>query len=110
MNLVAFVVVDLALKLILLAVFQMIILKVLPISILTDNSVEIDIIKGGTDVHFSPTINYIKNALLPVLRKFNVNASVKILKYGYYPKGMGVTLKVFLSKRIRSVVWDKGET
>lgn len=85
----------------------MVILTLLPISVLADKPVEINIVKGGTDVHFSPTINYIRFVLLHVLRKFNINALVKVLKYGYYPKGMGyVTLKVFPSNRIKPVLLD----
>lgn len=86
----------------------MILLTILPICILADNPVEIDIIKGGTDVHFSPTINYIRYVLLPVLRRFDVKASIKVLKYGYYPKGMGwVSLKAFPSRMIKPVVLDR---
>jgi len=89
----------------------MVILTILPISVLADKLVEINIVKGGTDVRFSPTINYIKFVLLYVLRKFNVNASVEVLKYGYYPKGMGwVTLKVSPLNRIKPVLLDRRGT
>jgi len=82
----------------------MLFLTVLPISIFTDKPVEIQVSKGGTDVHRSPTINYLKYILLPVLRLMNIHAEIEIKKYGYYPKGMGeAILKVNPTKSIKSI-------
>ncbi len=73
----------------------MLLLTVLPVCLFSRGSVNLRVLKGGTDVPNSPTINYMRNVLLPVLKKMSVDASITVHKYGYYPKGMGeVTLTV----------------
>ena len=73
----------------------MLIMTVLPMCAFADRPVTLHVEKGGTDVRHSPTINYIRHVLLPVLESMGLKASVEVHKYGYYPKGMGaVTLKV----------------
>lgn len=67
----------------------MLLLTVLPICAFARNAVYLRVVKGGTDVRNSPTINYIKHVLLQMLNRMNLNASLTIHKYGYYPKGMG---------------------
>jgi RNA 3'-terminal phosphate cyclase (ATP) len=67
----------------------MVLMTVLPICLLTENTVELHVTKGGTDVSNSPTINYLRNVLLPTLKLMGVDASITVHKYGYYPKGMG---------------------
>ena len=44
---------------------------------------------GGTSVKWSPPIRYLQNVALPILEKMNYKAKIKLLKEGYYPKGMG---------------------
>lgn len=81
------------------------IMTILPICIFSINPVSIHISKGGTDVSYSPTINYIKFILLPTLRKMGVKASIQILSYGYYPKGMGeVIFKTAPSPFLNSII------
>ncbi|MBC5792814.1 MAG: RNA 3'-terminal phosphate cyclase [Nanohaloarchaea archaeon] len=45
--------------------------------------------KGGTDVKWSPPIDYLKQIKLPLLEKFGLKASVDLEKTGYYPSGNG---------------------
>jgi len=45
-------------------------------------------IKGGTDVQWSPPIDYLTNILVPQYRRF-CEIDVKLMKRGYYPKGKG---------------------
>ena len=45
--------------------------------------------KGGTDVKWSPTLDYLKNVKLPLLRRFGVKAEIDRVKTGYYPAGGG---------------------
>jgi RNA 3'-terminal phosphate cyclase len=54
------------------------------------------VLKGGTNVPFSPSIDHVQLVLLPLLeRHFNVRATLDIKKRGYYPKGGGeVVVKV----------------
>lgn len=44
---------------------------------------------GGTDVSWSPTIDYFRHVTLPALRLAGVNASCRLVRRGYYPKGGG---------------------
>jgi RNA 3'-terminal phosphate cyclase (ATP) len=62
---------------------------VLPICTLAKDPVRLHVMKGGTDVSHSPTINYLKNVFLPTLRQMGLEAVINVHKYGYYPRGMG---------------------
>jgi RNA 3'-terminal phosphate cyclase (ATP) len=45
--------------------------------------------KGGTDVKWSPTLDYLKHVKLPLLRSFGVKAEVDRARTGYYSAGGG---------------------
>jgi RNA 3'-terminal phosphate cyclase (ATP) len=80
----------------------MLILTVLPICAYAKETVTLHISKGGTDVSHSPTINYMRYILLPTLQRMELEASLTVQKYGYYPKGMGeVTLTVQPCKSLK---------
>lgn len=49
-------------------------------------------IHGGTDVQWSPTVDYFKNVFLPAISSFGAKASLEILQRGYYPRGQGEVL------------------
>jgi RNA 3'-terminal phosphate cyclase (GTP) len=44
---------------------------------------------GGTDVKWSPPIDYYHLVLFPLLKKVGLNCSLRIRQRGYYPKGGG---------------------
>ena len=67
----------------------MLLLATLPICLFAKNPVHLHVAKGGTDTIHAPTINYLRNVFLPVLRQIGVEAEITVQKYGYYPKGMG---------------------
>ena len=46
-------------------------------------------ITGGTDVRWSPTADYQRYVLLPTLKAFGIEARLKVVKRGYYPRGGG---------------------
>jgi RNA 3'-phosphate cyclase len=53
-------------------------------------------ITGGTDVPWSPTIDYFEHIFCYFLKRMNIGIDVEILKRGFYPKGGGkvrVTIK-----------------
>ncbi|MCJ7771366.1 RNA 3'-terminal phosphate cyclase [Candidatus Bathyarchaeota archaeon] len=82
----------------------MLILTVLPLCMFASQPVDLLITKGGTDVSHSPTINYLRFILLPLLEKMGAKASIEVNKYGYYPKGMGeITLTVHPHKEMFSL-------
>jgi RNA 3'-phosphate cyclase len=64
-------------------------ITVLPICAFAKDTVRLHVTKGGTDVSHSPTINYMRNVFLTVLKHMGLDASIIVHKYGYYPKGMG---------------------
>lgn len=74
----------------------MLLLTILPICAYAEQTVEVHVINGGTDVRHAPTINYLKHVLLPTLGKMGIRTSLEIHRYGYYPKGRGaVTLTAY---------------
>lgn len=74
------------------------ILQVLiPISLICQRKLEVHI-KGGTDVIWSPTIDYTRFVLGEAYSRMGINFSLKLIKRGYYPKGNGeVKLEIFPS-------------
>ena len=86
---------------------SMLLMTVLPICACAENTVELRVAKGGTDVSNAPTINYMRFVLLPTLRRMGLNAIVNIRKYGYYPKGNGeVTAIVEPTKSLKPLVLE----
>jgi len=49
-------------------------------------------IQGGTDVNWSPAVDYFKNVFLPALSSFGARVSLAVLQRGYYPRGQGEVL------------------
>ncbi|RLE66323.1 MAG: RNA 3'-phosphate cyclase [Thermoprotei archaeon] len=47
-------------------------------------------IRGGTDVQWSPPIDYIRFVLLPILRSIGVDVDIQVIRRGHYPKGGGL--------------------
>ena len=67
-------------------------------------------IKGGTDVLWSPTIDYTQHVLKEAYSRMGINFSFKLIRRGYYPKGNGeIQLKIFPSK-IRSIKFSERKT
>jgi len=86
----------------------MLLMTVLPICTQAREKVELHISKGGTDVSHSPTINYMRFVLLPVLHHMGLRATVDVKKYGYYPKGMGeVTVSVEPCKNLKPICLER---
>ncbi|MHA2406014.1 MAG: RNA 3'-terminal phosphate cyclase [Candidatus Hermodarchaeia archaeon] len=82
----------------------MLLLTILPICAYAEKTVQIHVIKGGTDVRHAPTIHYLKQVLLPMLGRMGFTTSLEIQRYGYYPKGMGeVTLTVHPRQRLSAL-------
>jgi RNA 3'-phosphate cyclase len=67
----------------------MLFMATLPICLYAESPVRVHVAKGGTDTTHAPTINYLRQVLLPTLRRMGVEAEITVQKYGYYPKGMG---------------------
>lgn len=85
----------------------MLLMTVLPICASAEQTVQVHVSKGGTDVSHSPTTNYLRFVLLPTLKRMGLEASLNVHKYGYYPKGMGeATLTVAPCKSLKPVLLE----
>jgi RNA 3'-terminal phosphate cyclase (ATP) len=68
------------------------------------------IIKGGTDVLWSPSIDYTQNVLREAYSRMGIEFSVKLNKRGYYPKGNGeINLQVYPSL-VKPISFTKRKT
>ncbi|KAH8329835.1 hypothetical protein KR067_002793 [Drosophila pandora] len=54
---------------------------------------------GGTNVSFAPQVEYMQQVLLPNLKRFGIHFEMKILHYGFYPRGNGRCLLEVLPMR-----------
>lgn len=59
----------------------------LPLSLASGDS--LITLRGGTHVNFSPTITYIEQVYLPILKRMGIEAEVKLGAWGWYPQGGG---------------------
>lgn len=47
-------------------------------------------IQGGTDVKYSPTIDYIRYLLRDILSRIGITFSINVIRRGFYPNGQGI--------------------
>ncbi len=47
-------------------------------------------VTGGTDVRWSPSIDYLEHVSLPILKLMGYSASMNMVQRGHYPKGGGI--------------------
>ena len=47
-------------------------------------------IRGGTDVKWSPPVDYVRLVTLPILERIGFAMSMTVVRRGYYPKGGGL--------------------
>jgi RNA 3'-terminal phosphate cyclase (ATP) len=85
----------------------MLLMTVLPICSSAQQTVQLHVSRGGTDVSHSPTINYLRFVLLPTLKHMGLDTSLTVHKYGYYPKGMGeVTTTVEPCRSLKPILLE----
>ena len=74
-----------------------------PICIHADDEVELEII-GGTDVLWSPNIEYFQEVFCGNVKKMGIEIESEIIKYGFYPKGGGkVKVRIKPCKELKSI-------
>ncbi|MDD2439446.1 MAG: RNA 3'-terminal phosphate cyclase [Methanosarcinaceae archaeon] len=59
-------------------------------------------IRGGTDVAWAPSIDYLQQVTLKALRKMGYGCELELQKRGYYPKGGGVVTATFKPCKLKS--------
>ncbi len=64
---------------------------VLPVAAFAPEPVEIEI-RGGTDVPWSPPVDYVRFVLRPLLEKFGYHFELEVRRRGHYPKGGGIVV------------------
>ncbi|MGC8608036.1 MAG: RNA 3'-terminal phosphate cyclase [Vulcanisaeta sp.] len=60
-------------------------------------------ITGGTDVPWSPPIDYVRFVMLPMLGLFGVKAEVRLVRRGHYPRGGGEVVLTVEPSKLRPV-------
>ncbi len=63
----------------------------MPALLKAGSSVSLEV-HGGTDVQWSPTVDYFKQVFLPALTGFGARISLELMQRGYYPRGQGKVL------------------
>lgn len=63
----------------------------LPIIAYAPGPVEVRV-RGGTDVPWSPPIDYLRNVIAHYLRKFGYGPEIELVRRGHYPRGGGLVV------------------
>jgi len=75
----------------------------MPAAAFVPDKLEIDV-TGGTDVRWSPTIDYMRFVKLPMLDKMGCEYQLKVLRRGHYPKGGGrVIMAITPPRQLRGI-------
>lgn len=67
-------------------------------------------IKGGTDVLWSPTIDYTRYVLQKAYSRMGIDFSFELIKRGYYPKGSGEIKLQINPSNVKSILFSKRKT
>ncbi|WP_292394660.1 RNA 3'-terminal phosphate cyclase [Methanoculleus sp. UBA303] len=78
----------------------------LPVALRAGGSITVT---GGTEVAWSPTIDYLDSVLAPVLRRAGASIAIEVLERGYYPRGGGRVCVRVEPSRPGPVVIPEGE-
>ena len=82
---------------------SLILQAVLPPAVLSPDPITFQI-RGGTDVKWSPPVDYLKNVFCPLLIRLGSVVEIEQKKRGHYPKGGGEVLcKVTPTKELNSL-------
>jgi len=61
----------------------------LPAAVFSRKQVNLEI-RGGSDVPWSPPIDYMRMVFLPTIKKMGANIEIELIRRGHYPKGGGI--------------------
>ncbi|MEN3036575.1 MAG: RNA 3'-terminal phosphate cyclase [Candidatus Methanosuratincola petrocarbonis] len=77
--------------------------ELIPILAFADGGSEVKIV-GGTDVPWSPPVDYFRNVAIPAFKIVGIEASVELVRRGHFPRGAGeVRISVVPSKGLNPV-------
>jgi RNA 3'-terminal phosphate cyclase (ATP) len=82
----------------------------MPSAAYAPDRVDLDL-TGGTDVRWSPTIDYVRLVVLPALQLMGYKATLNVHRRGHYPKGGGrVTVSIEPCRALKSISWlERGQ-
>ncbi len=63
--------------------------SLMPVMAFSNGKIEVEL-RGGTNNPLAPPIEYLKEVLLPILRRMGYKGDVELIKRGFYPKGQGI--------------------
>ena len=66
-------------------------------------------ITGGTDVSWSPSIDYLRFVTLEALKEMGADVDVQVLRRGYYPKGGGKVVIEVRGRELRGKAFRESE-
>lgn len=67
------------------------------------------VVRGGTDVAWSPTIDYLQHVTFKALERLGYSGSINLKEHGYYPKGGGKVSAYFKPCRLKGFHFLKEE-
>jgi RNA 3'-terminal phosphate cyclase (ATP) len=67
----------------------LIMMAAIPASIGNGGGCEMELV-GGTDVKWSPTLDYFRYVVLPAYRLIGIEVEIDVIRRGFYPKGGGI--------------------
>ena len=77
----------------------------MPIAMHSPDTVRIKI-SGGTDVSWSPTIDYMRFVTLFALSKMGYDCSIDLVRRGYYPRGDGCVEAIIAPAKLRRAEFE----
>lgn len=63
--------------------------SLIPVLPFAPGPVEVEI-RGGTDVPWSPPVDYVRLVLIPLLREMGLELDLRVIRRGHYPRGGGI--------------------
>jgi RNA 3'-terminal phosphate cyclase (ATP) len=81
----------------------------IPVALSADSDTKVHI-TGGTDVNWSPPIDFYTNVFFKALREMGCHMHLDVKRRGYYPKGGGlVTVHIAPTQHVRGFVFTTSE-
>ncbi len=81
---------------------SLILQALIPAISLSNNYLEVELI-GGTDVKWSPTIDYMRYIVKEAYNIIGIDFDLEVIKRGYYPKGNGIVRCIIKPAQLRSL-------
>jgi RNA 3'-terminal phosphate cyclase (ATP) len=79
----------------------------MPVAAFSPAPVEFEL-TGGTDVRWSPSIDYLRLVQLPLLQQTGYQAAIRVHRRGHYPKGGGhVSVTIYPPRILKAIQWLK---